>query len=369
MAKRKARRSAFGTVFQRGSVFVAQWIDPQTKKRRKRPCGTTRETADLFLATLKNKIDRGEHLGLRDVEPATLAQVWAAVEPERRLKLRPQSFRAFAGRIGMAAKFYGSKPVHEVDAPAVRDYLASLRQPDRSENAKEGATVPVSGATRNRHRMTLSWVLAQAVERGNAKANPVPSVKSEREPVRDRPYLPPSDVALLIAGLKPKFRDFLTLAFDSGLRRGELCALEWRDVDWSAGERGALVVRTSKSKRSRRVPLTMRAHALLKRLERERRPGPRAEFVFPAFKDHNLVTRAVSRAAAKLGERFEDVTLHTARHTFCSGLARAGVPLTDIMRLAGHSSLAVTQRYACHAPADATFTAMAAFERAQAASD
>ena len=42
---------------------------------------------------------------------------------------------------------------------------------------------------------------------------------------------------------------------------------------------------------------------------------------------------------------------HTLRHTFCSHLAMAGAPVTAIRDLAGHSSVAITQRYMHLAPA------------------
>jgi integrase len=43
--------------------------------------------------------------------------------------------------------------------------------------------------------------------------------------------------------------------------------------------------------------------------------------------------------------------VHTLRHTFCSHLAMAGAPVTAIRDLAGHSSVAITQRYMHLAPA------------------
>ena len=43
-------------------------------------------------------------------------------------------------------------------------------------------------------------------------------------------------------------------------------------------------------------------------------------------------------------------SLHWLRHTFCTYLAQAGVSLHDIKELAGHSSIAVTEIYAHHAP-------------------
>jgi integrase len=57
-----------------------------------------------------------------------------------------------------------------------------------------------------------------------------------------------------------------------------------------------------------------------------------------------------------------DVTPHTLRHAFGSGLVRAGVDLATVQRLLGHRSIQMTMRYACHAPADAGALAIAALE-------
>lgn len=45
------------------------------------------------------------------------------------------------------------------------------------------------------------------------------------------------------------------------------------------------------------------------------------------------------------GEKWEYVSSHTARCSFCSNLAHLGVPILDISRMAGHASIAMTQRY------------------------
>ena len=47
----------------------------------------------------------------------------------------------------------------------------------------------------------------------------------------------------------------------------------------------------------------------------------------------------------KKGEKWEFVSSHTARHSFCTNLALLGVPLVDISKLAGHSNTQMTERY------------------------
>ena len=47
----------------------------------------------------------------------------------------------------------------------------------------------------------------------------------------------------------------------------------------------------------------------------------------------------------KKGEKWEYVSSHTARQSFCTNLSLLGVPLMDVSKLAGHSSTAMTERY------------------------
>ena len=54
--------------------------------------------------------------------------------------------------------------------------------------------------------------------------------------------------------------------------------------------------------------------------------------------------------AARESVKLEDFRWHDCRHTFCSRLAMAGVPLKTIQILAGHKTIAITARYAHLAP-------------------
>ena len=59
---------------------------------------------------------------------------------------------------------------------------------------------------------------------------------------------------------------------------------------------------------------------------------------------------------------FPTMRLHDLRHSFCSRLAQAGVPLPTIAALAGHESVATTMRYASHIPDGAMHAAIRRLE-------
>lgn len=146
----------------------------------------------------------------------------------------------------------------------------------------------------------------------------------------------------------------LRLALETGLRVGELCALQWADV-----EAGRLCVMRSvdrgkldlpKGGRTRVVPLTERAKALLERWPR--RAG--SPWMFPQ-RDGGFIRNPQHTAAEAIGELSKRVLgrrigWHTLRHTFASHLVMRGVSLRVVQGFLGHQSIDMTERYAHLAP-------------------
>jgi integrase len=146
----------------------------------------------------------------------------------------------------------------------------------------------------------------------------------------------------------------------TGLRRGELLALRWQDVDFNAGlvrvrrtygrgEFGA--PKTQRS--SRAVPLADRVRdELEKHLERSAFQGE-LDLVFchptsGRVLDPSRVRKRFQAAARRAGLR--PVRFHDLRHTFGTRMAAAGAPLRAIQEWLGHSDDRTTSIYADYAP-------------------
>jgi integrase len=147
----------------------------------------------------------------------------------------------------------------------------------------------------------------------------------------------------------------------TGLRLGELIALRWRDVDWTAS---AVRVRsnyvlgefgTPKSKRSTRsVPMADDVAGELERFYKASGEPADDALVFPdahtgAPLDKAGVLRRLRKALKAAGL---DVThrFHDLRHTFGTALAARGVPMRTLQEWMGHRDIETTQRYADYAP-------------------
>jgi integrase len=181
-------------------------------------------------------------------------------------------------------------------------------------------------------------------------------------------FLEPHEVQALARAtpndnLGPTERAIYLTAAMTGLRQGELLALRWQDVDWTAGvvrvrrtySRGAFG--TPKSRRSSRaVPM---ADAVARELELHfQRSNYRADsdlvFCHPETGrpfDASKLRKRFKRALEKAGVR--DVRFHDLRHTYGTAMAAAGASLRSLMAWMGHADLSTTLRYADYAPAQA----------------
>ena len=163
-------------------------------------------------------------------------------------------------------------------------------------------------------------------------------------------------------GVGPLDRVLYLTAAMTGLRQGELLALRWRDVDWSAAR---IRVRQSyvrgefgrpKSKRSSRsVPLAMR---LARELERHFQAASWQgddDLVFghPAFNsplDRSRLRKRFKRSLARAGVR--EVRFHDLRHPFGTRMAAAGTPLRTLQEWMGHRDFKTTLIYADYQPSE-----------------
>ena len=146
----------------------------------------------------------------------------------------------------------------------------------------------------------------------------------------------------------------LPFLVDTGLRISEALALKWERVGLDPKE-GALLgwvyVEKGKSKYAKRyVPLTVRAHDILEKMKET----SKSSFLFPAKNGGELSRHWASEQFRTLRDAMklpDDCVVHSTRHTFCTRLGESGCDAFTIMRLAGHSSIVISQKYVHPTPA------------------
>ncbi len=142
--------------------------------------------------------------------------------------------------------------------------------------------------------------------------------------------------------------DVATLILDTGLRVGEALALEWPEIHLepaSGAKFGYLHVREGKSRFARRnVPLTARVRDMLESREAQ----SKTPWVFAESAARPMLNSSLDHLQKELRETLKmsgEFVLHSLRHSYGTRLGEAGADAFTIMRLMGHSSVTVSQRY------------------------
>ena len=213
----------------------------------------------------------------------------------------------------------------------------------------------------NRGLRTLRRALNLAFEWGMlerpAKLHLVPG-----EHQRDR-VLTESEAARYLAACPQPWRDCATIILDEGMRPGEVFSLEWPHVTLNESG-GFLRIVDGKSKAARRIlPMTPRVHGLL--TERHSAAGnPSDGWIFPSRSRDGHVNGDCAKEQHRRALRDSGVEAfepYVMRHTALTRIAAACNDPFVVMKIAGHSTITMTQRY-CHPQADAVGRAFAALE-------
>ena len=197
----------------------------------------------------------------------------------------------------------------------------------------------LSAKTTNNILSTLGSMLRRAVEWGVIDS--FPRFKLLKTSGRGALFYDFADYARLVEAaraLDPRIEAMVLLGGDAGLRRGEIMALEWTDLDFKRQQvhvqrsEWSGQVTTPKGGRSRILPMTDELCRAVQSLRHLR--GPRVLYRDDGSSLTNKVVRLWMLAAQRRAH-----------------LAMQGAAAKAIQELAGHSTLAMTQRYMHLSPA------------------
>jgi integrase len=253
------------------------------------------------------------------------------------------------------APFFGGRLLEQIEIEDVEAFIAAKR--DEGKAAKSVSN----------YLGLLNAIFVHSVKRGWCSRNPIALADKPRASRRDPDirFLSGEELEALIAAT-PDDRlgrleqvIYLTAAM-TGMRRGELLALRWQDVDWknqlirvrrnfTKGEFG-----TPKSRRSSRtVPLADRVAAALRlHFARSTFQGE-LDLVFchpelGSVLDPSKLRKRFLASARRANLR--PVRFHDLRHTFGTRMASAGAPLRAVQEWMGHGDYRTTSLYADYAP-------------------
>jgi integrase len=159
-----------------------------------------------------------------------------------------------------------------------------------------------------------------------------------------RPRVRPSDETIL-AALAPRDRALWATALYAGLRRGELLALRWEDIDLAAGVihvrrgwdmcAGEIEPKSRSGKRNVPIPAVLRDHLIERKLD-----GGESEHVFGGAEAARRTMR--HGTAAMIAAGLKPLAIHDCRHTYASFMIAAGVNAKSLSVYMGHSAIGIT---------------------------
>jgi integrase len=226
-------------------------------------------------------------------------------------------------------RFFAKKSLGQV-APFLVEKFKRERKltPVGEKKQRERAAASV-----NRELEILSKVFTMAEDNGMVASNPCRKVNKLRQDNRRTRYLTAEEERRLMSALTGRrayLRPIVVLALNTGMRRGEILGLEWRNVDLT---RGLIYVTNTKSGKDRVIPLNQAAQSAL---ESVKQTGQR---VF----DVDWIK--VAWMAALKDAKISDFRFHDLRHTAATRLADAGTDAFTIAAILGHSTIQMSARY------------------------
>lgn len=253
----------------------------------------------------------------------------------------------------------GKARCDKIDGAQVTEAVKALMAGDSPSGRK------LSGAYIVKTLSIAGAMYGYAINRGYATVNPAEKASKPRNDTEERVALTDEAAADLLARLDMPKRQHVAVAVAllTGMRRGELCALLWDDVDL-IGQTATIsksmtdggVVKSTKTGKPRIAPLSDDLTALLlawKDVQRADMDGlgvaqdDGTPVLANRFGDHynpTILTKWWKKSRGKLGVP-AGFRFHDLRHTYSTMLARRGVHPAVMQRLMGHSSEAMTMHY------------------------
>lgn len=370
---RKEKRKTGGSIkVVNGRIFARiQYLDETTGKRREKLREAPNRTkAREIIRDMRDELDRGGQAAL-DSDKITFNQVADLYEraelvaPVFRNGIKvsgKRSFRDLRYLLKAQKAHFSNRNIRSIKTSDIKAYKNErLNTPVIIEkfikipNAESGRkkTIkkkvieerPRSIASVNRELSLLRQIFVFAEAENLIFRNPFIGAKkiisTAAEIERDRVLSPQEEILLLLACEKESrrhIRPLVITAIDTAMRKSELLKLRWRDIDFLQGSITVLATNT-KTEKKRIVGMTLRVRSELGQLW-DLSPKHLGGLVFGINSDFKRAWSAAIDEAGCL-----DLHFHDLRHTAITRMIRAGVQISEAMKISGHTEMKTFQRY------------------------
>ncbi|MCF6409013.1 tyrosine-type recombinase/integrase [Pseudalkalibacillus salsuginis] len=340
-------------------------------KRTKTVKCKTKSEAKKELAKFITEVEAGEYIAPEKMKFAAFIIEWEKKYAEKHLS--PATITSYRTHLkNRIIPYFGHKNLSQIKPIDIVNFLEHLQEEGQRQDGKSG--VLSSSSVEYNHRI-LRNIFSRAVEWQLIKKSPVETVKKPKRIQKETSVFSQKEATEVFTHLrkeKPMWRIMVILALTTGMRRGELLGLEWKNVDL---EKGTIqikqtltytnkqhIVKEPKTKNSiRMVSLPASLIEALKTYKhftnKERMKagdhweGGNYYFLFSSWHGKPLhpssVTTWWKRFINKNNLRY--IRFHDLRHTSATLLINQGVHAKTISSRLGHADIRTTMNIYGHA--------------------
>ncbi len=315
-------------VFQRKdrSGWFVSFVDSAGKRRKQKVVASTRTQALNALRAIKTREERDSVLGVKSASDITTADLLKRYNRHQKTRIRPTTFVRLQGILDTLNTHLPTK-AKDITRLSVAEFIST-----RGESVAPGTIQKEVVVLKHALRLAVEWEL---LHQNAARGARLPKVAEGRTR-----YLSPAELKAALEAAPEWMRAPIALAAFSGMRRGEVLGLRWKDVDLPGRQ---LYLHETKNGSLRVVALNDLAVRVLQSLPQ----GKPADPVLPGV-DPEKLTTYTRRLFASL--EIKDASFHSLRHTAASWLVMEGCDLYTVGRQLGHKTPRMTQRYAHLSP-------------------
>lgn len=285
-------------------------------------------------------------------------------------KLKPSTIETHRGRIKLYIEPYFKKvELQKITIPMLNSFYTVLAS-------------KISAHTVHKVHAIINNSMRFAVRDGFININPATNALLPKFITKPKESLPPEDITKLLQTAKEyqakpttitkNVFPLISLAINTGMRRGELAALRWADIDLESHIinikhsimeiNGRCFLDTPKTESSLR---TIYISPAMTEILRGHQQVANGEYVFPATTNPNkpMIPSNISRFFYTVMKKAElKGGIHITRHSHITQLAENGVNIKTIQDRAGHSQVSTTLGY-CHPSKEKDMEAAAIFDQ------
>lgn len=325
------------SVIKRGSKYWIYFRHNHERYRKSSP-ENTYAGAKAYEALIRQKIARGEDVYSSIKKPEKtqsfleFSSKWLELYVKTNNKYSEAQNKESILKVHLQP-FFGIKPLDKINGLDIENFKA------------EKIAMGLANKTINNFLIVFSRCLKIAQEWGVIQD--IPRIKLLKVQAQKFDFLSLEECQILLGSAKGLIRDMIFVALRTGLRFGELIALEWSDIDFNGRQitvrqsfsRGKLG--STKSNKIRYVPMLEEVYQILQARSKK------DTFVFSQDNgspcNPMLCLRYLHKSCRESGLR--KIGWHTFRHTFASHLTQIGVSVNVVKELLGHSDIRTTMRY------------------------